>query len=240
MLPLYAVGVFVSFTLAQTGMVLKWFRHKKGSWRHKALINGIGAILSLVATIVIAATKFKEGAWIVCILIPLIVFFMSKVKKHYNIVADELKLNIDQKPKIINHEKQRNYMIIPIDSLNKSFLKSYNYARSFTDDVIIFHVSVDEEMTEKLLEKWEQCGDGTPIVVKKSPYRNLIGPLVKFIESEEFVVMPGDTITVVMPQFVVKKWWQNILHNQTSLFIQSTLLKRRNIALTTLPYIINE
>ncbi len=240
LLPLYAVGVFVSFTLAQTGMVLKWLRHKKGSWRHKALINGIGAILSLVATIVIAATKFKEGAWIVCLLIPLIVFFMSRVKAHYVIVADELKLNIDQKPKIINHEKQKNYMIIPIDSLNKSFLKSYNYARSFTEDIIIFHVSVDEEMTDKLLEKWEQCGDGIPIVVKKSPYRNLIGPLVKFIESEEFVIMPGDTITVVMPQFVVKKWWQNILHNQTSLFIQSTLLKRRNIALTTLPYIINE
>lgn len=240
LLPLYAVGVFVSFTLAQTGMVLKWFRTKKGAWRHKAFINGIGAILSLLATIVIGGTKFFEGAWLVCLLIPLLVFLMAKVKKHYIVVAEELKLSCGQKPKEIDHEKQKNYMIIPIDTLNKSFLKSYNYAKSFTDDIIIFHVSVDEEATNKLLDKWKNYGIDTDIVVKKSPYRNLIGPLVKFIESEEFVVMPGDTITVVMPQFVVKKWWQNILHNQTSLFIKSTLLKRRNIALTTLPYIINE
>jgi len=240
LLPLYAVGVFVSFTLAQTGMVLRWFRTKKGSWRHKALINGIGALLSFVATMVLAITKFWEGAWIVCILIPLLVFLMVRVKIHYNIVADELKLDITEKPKAINYEKQKNYMIIPIDSLNKTFLKSYNYAKSLTEDIIIFHVSVDDEATEKLLERWEEYGIDIPIVVKKSPYRNLIGPLVKFIESEEFVVMPGDTITVVMPQFVVKKWWQNILHNQTSLFIKSNLLKRRNIALTTLPYIINE
>lgn len=240
LLPLYAVGVFVSFTLAQTGMVLKWFRHKKGAWRHKAFINGVGAILSCITTIVLGVTKFQEGAWIVCILIPILVYLMSKVKVHYNVVADELKLCCDQKPKKINHEKQKNYMIIPIDSLNKSFLKSYNYAKSFTEDIIIFHVSVDEEATARLLQRWEEYGIDIPIVVKKSPYRSLVGPLVKFIESEEFVIMPGDTITVVMPQFVVKKWWQNILHNQTSLFIKSTLLKRRNIALTTLPYIIND
>lgn len=240
LLPLYAVGVFVSFTLAQTGMVLKWLRNKNGAWRHKALINGIGATLSCITTIVLAVTKFQEGAWIVCILIPALVLIMWRVKMHYNIVANELKLDLAQKPKHIDHSTQKNYMIIPIDSLNKSFLKSYNYAETFTEDIIVFHVSVDEEATEKLLHSWEEYGMEIPIVVKKSPYRSLIRPLVKFIESEEFVVMPEDTITVVMPQLVVKKWWQNILHNQTSLFIKSNLLKRRNIALTTLPYIINE
>ncbi|MDD3225493.1 MAG: APC family permease, partial [Clostridium sp.] len=240
LLPLYAVGVFVSFTLAQTGMVLKWLRHKKGAWRHKAFINGVGAFLSFVTAIVIGATKFVNGAWIVCLLIPILVAMMYRIKKHYNIISDELKLPIEQKPKIIDHAKQKNYIIIPIDSLNKSFLKSYNYAKSLTDDIIVFHVSVDEEVTERLKKRWEEYGMDIPIVIKKSPFRNLIGPLVKFIESEEFVVLPGDTITVVMPQFVVKKWWQNILHDQTSLFIKSTLLKRRNIALTTIPYIINK
>ncbi|MDD3224962.1 MAG: APC family permease [Clostridium sp.] len=240
LLPLYAVGVFVSFTLAQTGMVLKWLRNKKGVWRHKALINGIGALMSFSTTIVLSVTKFQEGAWIVCILIPILVFIMLRVKAHYNAVAEELRLDLSQKQKCIDHKKQKNYMIIPIDSLNKSFLKSYNYAKNFTEDIIVFHVSVDEEATRKLLEKWKEYGMDIPIVVKKSPYRNLIGPLIKFIESEEFVKMPEDTITVVMPRLVVKKWWQNILHDQTSLFVKSTLLKRRNIALTTLPYIINK
>ncbi|MFL0195698.1 APC family permease [Clostridium sp. WILCCON 0269] len=240
LLPLYAVGVFVSFTLAQTGMVLKWLRNKDGAWKHKALINAIGAILSFSTTIVLSITKFKEGAWLVCILIPILVFIMWRIKAHYNIVADELKLNLSQKPKCIDYKKQKNYMIIPIDSLNKSFLKSYNYAEAFTKDIIVFHVSIDEEATKKLLDSWKEYGMQVPIVVRRSPYRNLIGPLVKFIESEEFTVTPGDTITVIMPQLVVKKWWENVLHNQTSLFIRSTLLKRRNIALVTLPYIISK
>lgn len=240
LLPLYAVGVFVSFTLAQTGMVLRWMKNKNKGWRYKALINALGAILSFVTTIVLAITKFEEGAWIVCILIPILVFIMLKIKSHYNIVADELKLNLSQKPKCIDHKKQKNYMIIPIDSLNKSFLKSYNYAKTLTKDIIIFHVSVDEEATQRLLDSWRKYGIEVPIVIKKSPYRSLIGPLVKFIESEEFVITPGDTITVIMPQLVVKKWWQNLLHNQTSLFIRSTLLKKRNIALVTLPYIISK
>ncbi|WP_376701653.1 amino acid permease, partial [Clostridium tyrobutyricum] len=240
LLPLYAVGVFVSFTIAQTGMVLKWFKDKSGSWKHKAVINLIGAIISCVTTIVLGVTKFKEGSWIVCMLIPILVFIMWRIKAHYNVVASDLKLDWSQKPKNIDRHKQRNYMIIPIDSLNKSFLKSYNYARNFTDDIIVFHVSVNEEATKKLLSDWEEYGIKIPIVVRKSPYRNLIGPIIKFVESEEFEVMPQDTITVVMPQLVVKRWWQNILHNQTSLFIRSTLLKKRNIGLITLPYIISK
>ncbi|WP_010234939.1 APC family permease [Clostridium arbusti] len=240
LLPLYAVGVFISFTLSQFGMFMRFVRGKQGNWKHKAFISGFGAVITCITAIVIGVTKFVHGAWIVCLLIPILVFIMMRIKKHYNKVADSLRLPLDIKPKKMIYGANRNYIIVPIDTLNKSFLKALNYARSLTEDIIIFHVSVDEESTDKLKKRWEEYNVGIPLTIKRSPYRSLLGPLVKFIESEEFVMGPNDTITVVMPQFVVKKWWHHALHNQTSLFVKSALLNRRNIALTTIPYIIDE
>ncbi|MFT8314189.1 MAG: APC family permease [Clostridium sp.] len=240
LLPLYAVGVFISFTLSQSGMLMRWLRKKEGNWRHKAFINGFGALITCITAIVIGITKFVHGAWIVCLLIPLLVFIMMRIKNHYNKVADSLRLPLDIKPKEMHYGANRNYVIVPIDTLNKSFLKALNYARAISEDIIVFHVSVDVESTEKLKKRWQEYNVGIPLTVKSSPYRSLVGPLVKFIESEEFVLGPKDTITVVMPQFVVRKWWHHALHNQTSLFVKSVLLNRRNIALTTIPYIIDE
>ena len=240
LMPLYAVGVFISFTLSQAGMFTKWVREKKPSWKHKAFINGLGALVTFITVIIIGATKFFHGAWIVSILIPLIVIIMMRIRRHYASVADQLKLEINEKPKEIDFAEQKRYAIVPIDTLNKSFLKALNYARSISDNIIVFHVSVDDEATEKLLKKWNSYNVGIPIIVKKSPYRNLVGPLVRFIRSEEYAAGHNDTVTVVIPQFVVKKWWCNILHNQTALFVKGMLIKERNIAIVTIPYIIEE
>lgn len=240
LLPLYAVGVFISFTLSQAGMFTRWVKTKKRGWRHKAFINGLGCMVTLVTVIIIGITKFFHGAWIVCILIPVIVFVMLKIKYHYTKVAQQLKLNVNERPKEINLAEQERYVIVPIDTLNKSFLKALNYARTISDNIIVFHVSVDDEATKKLVKKWEQYNVGIPIIVRKSPYRSIVGPLVKFIESEEYAAGPKDTVTVVMPQFIVTKWWGNILHNQTALFVKTMLLRRRNIAMVTVPYIIQE
>lgn len=240
LLPLYAVGVFISFTLSQTGMFTKWVREKKSGWRHKAAINGLGALVTFVTVIIIGATKFFHGAWIVCILIPIFVNTMLRVRAHYSHVAEQLRLDVYKRPKEINLAEEKRYVILPIDTLNKSFLKALNYARTMSDNIIVFHVSVDDETTEKLLKKWDAYNVGIPIIVKKSPYRHIVSPLVKYIESDEYGAGPTDTVTVIMPQFVVTKWWGNILHNQTSLFIKTLLLKRRNIAMVTIPYIIEE
>ncbi|NMM61247.1 APC family permease [Clostridium sp. P21] len=240
LLPLYAVGVFISFTLSQSGMFLKWVRSKQGAWRHKAFINGLGVMVSLGTALIIGVTRFKHGAWIVCIVVPALVLLMTKIKRHYTLVANQLKLNVDQRPKEINFAEQKRYVILPIDTLNKAFLKALNYARTISDEIIVFHVSVDDAATAKLIKRWEQYNVGIPIIIKKSPYRNIVTPLVKFIESEEYAAGPRDTVTVIMPQFVVQKWWGNILHNQTALFIKTMLLKRRNIAMITVPYIIEE
>ena len=240
LMPLYAVGVFISFTLSQTGMFTRWIRKKEKGWKHKAFINGMGAIVTFCTVILIGYTKFFHGAWIVCLLIPIMVLIMFRIKRHYNIVADQLRLPLDEKPKAVDHSVQKHYVIVPIDTLNKAFLKSLNYARSISDNIIVFHVSVDDECTEKLVKKWNDYNVGIPMVIKKSPYRSILGPLIKFIESEEYEAGSNDIITVVMPQFVVTKWWHYILHNQTSIFIKSMLLKRRNIAMVTIPYLFNE
>jgi len=240
LLPLYAVGVFISFTLSQWGMFIRWARTKESGWRHKAVINGIGALITFATSIILGITKFTSGAWVVFIVIPVFVYFMVIIKRHYSEVARQLKLCIDEKPKEINLAEEKRYVIVPIDTLNKSFLKALNYARTISDNIIVFHVSVDDEATEKLRKKWDQYNVGIPIIVKKSPYRHIVGPLVKYIESDEYGAGPMDTVTVVIPQFVVTKWWGNILHNQTSLFIKTLLLKRRHIAMITIPYIIEE
>lgn len=240
LLPLYAVGVFISFTLSQTGMFTKWVREKEKGWRHKAFINGLGAFVTFITVIIIGVTKFFHGAWIVCILIPVFVTTMLKIKKHYSMVAEQLRLTVYERPKAIDLAQQKRYVIVPIDTLNKSFLKALNYARTISDNIIVFHVSVDDECTEKLLKKWDNYNLDIPIVVKKSPYRHIVGPLVKYIESEEYAAGPMDIITVVIPQFIVTKWWGNILHNHTSLFIKTLLVRRRNIAMITIPYIIEE
>ncbi|HBX47074.1 MAG TPA: amino acid permease, partial [Porphyromonadaceae bacterium] len=123
---------------------------------------------------------------------------------------------------------------------NKSFLKALNYARSISENIVIFHVSVDDAATDALLKKWREYNVGIPMVVKKSPYRSIRSPLLQFIESDEYGAGPKDTVTVVMPQLVINKWWANLLHNQTSLFIRTRLLTKRNIAIVTIPYLIFE
>ncbi|MCH3963567.1 MAG: APC family permease [Clostridium sp.] len=240
LLPLYAVGVFISFTLSQAGMFRRWIKNRGSAWRHKAFINGLGALMTFITAIIIGVTKFVHGAWVVFILIPFIVYIMRKINMHYVEAGRQLKLSMDEKPKKIDFASQKRYVIVPIDTLNKSFLKALNYARTISDNIIIFHVSIDDNVTEELLENWRRYNVDIPIIVRKSPYRSIVGPLVKFIESEEYAAGPNDTVTVVMPQFVVTKWWGNILHNQTALFIKTMLLRRRNIAIVTVPYIIDE
>jgi len=240
LLPLYAVGVFLSFTLSQSGMFMRWLRLKTPGWRHKALINGLGATVTFITVLLLIWEKFKLGAWIVCLIIPILVFVMTRIKNHYSRVAMQLRLNVDQKPKDISFIKQKQYVIVPIDTLNKSFLKALNYARTISDNIIVFHISIDEDSTKKLQAKWEEYDVGIPMVVKRSPYRDVMHILCDYIDSEEYAAAPKDMVTVVLPQFVITKWWHVILHNQTSVFLRSMLMRRRNIAVITVPYIIEE
>lgn len=240
LLPLYAIGVFLSFTLSQTGMFTKWLKEKTPGWKHKAVINGLGALVTFVTVIIIGITKFKHGAWIVCILIPIFVYVMLKIKRHYMKVADQLKLPLTERPKDIVAKDDKQHVIVLVDSLNRSFLKALNYGKTLSQNVVAFHVSTDDEATEKLKKKWDEYNPGVPLIIEKSPYRDVMEPLMKFIKCEERASKHGETVTVVITQFVITKWWHNILHNQTAFFIKSVLYRNRNIAVLTVPYIIEE
>jgi len=240
LLPLYAVGVFLSFTLSQVGMFLKWQRIKTPGWKYKAAVNGLGAFVTLITVILIGITKFFHGAWIVFIVIPLLVYFMVKIKKHYTKVAQQIKLTLDQRPKEGAVTNNGQHVIILVDTLNKSFLKALNCARCLSHNVVAFHVSTDAVATEKLEKKWKEYNAGIPLIIEHSSYRDIMGPLMKFIESEDRASKHGETVTVVITQFVITKWWHNLLHNQTGYFIKSMLYKNRNVAVLTVPYIIKE
>ncbi|MBU3181286.1 APC family permease [Clostridium psychrophilum] len=240
LLPLYAVGVFLSFTLSQVGMFLRWERSRTTGWKHKAFINGLGAIVTFITVILIGITKFSKGAWLVFIIIPLLVYFMVKIKNHYNHVVEQIKLSNYQRPNVGMKTNNDQHVIILLGTLNKSFLKSLNCANSLSQNVVAFHVSIDPEVTEKLKRKWKEYNPGIPLIIEHSAYRDVLGPLIDFIESEDRASKHGETVTVVLSQFVITKWWHNMLHNQTGYFIKSMLYKNRNVAVLTVPYIIKE
>ncbi len=236
LLGLYAIGVFISFTLAQTGMFVKWKNSKEKGWRHKALINGIGAVVTAIVVVIIAFTKFEEGAWLVVILIPVLIFLVFKVKKHYNAVMRQLRLKPEEIAAFdINRAAYTNRVIVPIESINRSSLRALRYARTISENVVAFSVAIDDESAKKIKEKFDALNIDIPLITKYSPFRKVVDPLLKFIESAEYDYEDGDMITVILPQFAVKKWWHKILHNNTRYYIERELLKHKHIVVSVMP-----
>ena len=233
---LYAVGVFISFTLSQTGMLVRWFRHKGKNWIPKALVNGVGALVTGVAVIIIAITKFTEGAWIVIIVIPLMIYGMLKIKKHYFAVAKQLKLSKEELQNFnIEQKKYRNRVIVPIDTFNRSSIRAIRYAMTISDNIVIFSVVLDEVGEKKVRDMYHRLNLRIPLIVRYSPYRKIVQPLLEYIQSEEYKYEKGDMITVLLPEFEVKKWWHHVLHNQTRLIISRELLRHKHIVVSTIP-----
>ena len=234
---LYAIGVFISFTLSQTGMFKKWHKEKGKSWKAKAAINGIGAIATLAVVVIISFTKFSEGAWAVIIVLPIAVWLMLQIKKHYEAVADQLRINEED---IGTDEIRGNYnnirVIVPIESVNRSSVQALRYAQSISKNVVAFNVSIDEEGAAKVKKKYDMLNISIPLVVQYSPYRQIVEPLLKFIDSEEYNYKKGEIITVILPQFIVTKSWHQILHNRTRVFVEKQLLKYKHIVVATMPY----
>ncbi len=243
LLPLYAVGVFASFTLSQSGMWLHWVRAKTPGWKHKATINGLGAVITFFTVLIIGATKFMHGAWIVCLLVPLFIHGMLMIKAHYALVAKQLSLPSSEEcslPEISEHQDR--HIIVPLASLNRASFKALAYAKCLAgyNSIRAFHVALDEETAEKLRRKWTEFGLDIPLIIRVSPYRDTITPLMDYIESEEDAFRQDDLITVVIPQFVVKKWWHNLLHNQTGFFIKNRLMHDPRVAVITVSYYLKE
>ncbi len=234
---LYAIGVFISFTLSQTGMLLKWVKEKGNNWIPKAIINGFGAFVTFLIVIVIAITKFTQGAWVVVIVIPIMIFLMLKVKKHYAAIGKQLKMTNEELENVhIKHNVYRNRVIVPIASINKASIRALRYAATISDNVVAFNIAVDEEEAKKVSEKFKLLDSDIQLITKYSPFRKVVEPLLKYIDSTEYDYQKGDIITVILPQFVVRSWWNKILHNQTRVFIERELMKHyKHIVVSTMP-----
>ncbi len=242
LVPLYAIGVFTSFTLSQLGMLFKWFRERQKGWRHKALINGLGTLMTIVTVISIAYSKMQSGAWISLVMMALLIIWMRVTRRHYCDIERQLHLEPNDVQKETGLIDVKKHLIVVVGSLNKSSLKAINYARHLTDDknVIAFHVSTDLDQSEHLKEQWREYNISVPLVIKYSPYREIIAPLMQYIESEEYEYSSGDIINIVVPQFVVSRAWRNIYHNQTAFSIRHSLLHDRHIAVITVPYVLDK
>ncbi len=232
LIPLYAVGVFLSFTLSQLGMVRRWYRTRSPRWKKSIVINAVGAVATFIVLCVFIATKFIHGAWIVVVVIPLLVLLFREIHEHYVDVAKQLSMDGLGQLRPIRHS-----VVVPISGLHRGVITALEYAKSISRDnhVTAVYVDFEEEATAKLRDKWERWGAGVKLVVLPSPYRELTRPLLKYIKRLE-KQQCDDVITVVLPEFIPAKWWQHILHNQSSLLLKGALLFRQGVIVTSVPY----
>ncbi|HEU4684292.1 MAG TPA: APC family permease [Nitrospira sp.] len=231
LIPLYAVGVFLSFTLSQAGMVKRWLTKKGPHWRKKLAVNGIGALTTAAATLIIASTKFIHGAWIVVVLIPLLIMMFRSIRSHYTAVAEQITLSRDARPP----RPRRNIVLIPIGGVNRSVVRAVDYARSRGGEIRAILVDVEKEETARVEIQWAQWGCGVPLIVLPSPYRSILGSILNYIE-EQRQKDPDCWITVVVPEIIPARWWQNILHNQRALMLKAALLFKERVVLTDVPF----
>jgi len=230
LIPLYAVGVFLSFTLSQASMVRRWLVRREPGWQWRWWLNAVGAATTGLVVAIITATKFTHGAWVVVLLIPLLVMLFMAIRRHYADVAGQLSLDGYGGPPPMQHT-----VLVLAGDLHKGVIHALQYARTIAPSVKGVYVELDPEKTRRNEEKWIKWGMGVPLVVLSSPYRSLLQP---FLEYLDHLLALGENhmVTIVIPEFVTKHWWQHLLHNQTAFLIKGTLLFRKNVVVTDVPY----
>ncbi len=236
LIPLYAVGVFLSFTLSQTGMVVHTLRLKERGWRPTVVISTLGAITTGLVTIVQLVTKFSEGAWIVAVLIPLIVLMFLRIHRHYMILADQLRLPVGDPTPV---KELRNTVLVLVPSIHKGVLPALQYAKSLSPDCRAIHIETDPADTPLIEERWEKWGMGVTLVVLESPYRSVVEPLLRYLNEVKKDYPEGKVehvVTVIVPEFVPTKAWYEVLHNQTGIRLKLALLGQKDIVVTNIRY----
>jgi amino acid transporter len=230
LIPLYAVGVFTSFTLSQSSMVRRWLRTRPEGWGWKVVINAVGAATTGTVLVVVAATKFMDGAWVVILLIGLLIMLFLAIRSHYSSVARQLSLDGLEPPPAMGIT-----VLVLVGDLHRGVVQAIQYAQALSPAAKAVYVETDPERTRRLEERWGKWGMGAPLVVLTSPYRSLLGPLVDYIDHLRQQA-PHHMVTLVIPEFIPARWWQQLLHNQTALLIKGAMLFRKNVVVTDVPY----
>ena len=234
LIPLYTLGVFLAFTLSQSGMVVRWWRRREPKWRSGLIINGVGAVTTAVIAVVVVSTKFLSGAWIVVLLIPLLMALMLGIRRHYRRVevaltpASPSELRVAATP-------PKPIVIVPIARLDRPALGALAFARTLSPQASAVHVTNDAATAELLREQWARLDNGMELVVVESPYRALMGPLLRYMDALQ-ALDPSRPVVVVLSEIVPRHWWENLLHNQSSLRLKLRLFGRRNTIVADVPY----
>ena len=230
LIPLYMIGVFLSFTISQAGMVVHWKALRQRGWRWNSAVNGTGSVVTALVLIVVAITKTHEGAWIIMLLIPLLVVVFRITKGHYTAVAAQLTLTDWQPP-----ERHQNRVIVPVSGVQRAVVSALDYARTLSPDVRAVYIDIDPAVTGQVQSDWAKWGRGIPLVVLASPFRSLMEPLLEYVEQLD-AAHKDDYITVVLPEFVPARWWHHLFHNQRALLIKGAFLFKPHTIVTSVPF----
>jgi amino acid transporter len=224
LIPLFAIGAFLAFTLSQSGMVVHWFRERSKNWQLKATLNGLGAIATATTLMVITISKFREGAWITLLLIPLFVIVFLRIHQHYQDVGKQLSLR-GLPPDLKPLPPMR--LIVPVSGVHRGIIEAMDFAQSISKDITAVYIELDPDGGEQMRKEWECWWPDVPLVILPSPYRSVIRPLLDYLDKTDQEHNDGTQAAVVLPEFIPARWWQQLLHNQTSLLIKTALLYRR-------------
>lgn len=238
LISLYAIGVFLSFTIAQSAMVVYWRQCRERNWRLFSVINGFGALVTACVVVIVLITKFIYGAWIIVLLIPTLVYMFLKVHHHYDDVREQLLLTPEEYTKVMTTDLGRNIIIIPIASPTQAVAKAIRYAKIISgpkDKIYAVHVYSDDERGKKIKTLWRQLEPDIELIMLQSPYRQLTDPLITFIQELRKETAPKDTITVLIPEFETKKLWHRLLHNQSGLLLRLRTLPYLDVVVSTVP-----
>ena len=230
LISLYAIGVFLSFTLSQAGMVVHWLRDRTGNWRASMLVNGLGATATAIVVAIITITKFRGGAWMVVVAIPLIVLILRKIHAHYRSVAKQLSLE-GYRPR----QGMRHHVLVLAPDIHRGVIPALQYARSISDDVKALHISIDPAREARVRKRWTQYSRGVPLAILPSPFRSLVTPVSDYIDRLQ-ASEPNCIVTIVVPEFVPTGWWPKLLHGQAALMLNLKLRFKPGVVVIGVPY----
>jgi len=231
LIPLYAVGVFVSFTLSQTGMVIHHRKEREEGWRRHAVINGVGAVATAIVALIIGATKFASGAWVSIVVIILIILLFKGINRHYRRMGSNLRVEPGERIRPL-----KNTVVVLVGRVHRGVLQALQYAKSLNPEhLLAMSVVTDEEEDEVIHQQWQDYGIEIPLETVYNPYRELSRPVLRFIDELD-AEYDNDVVTVIIPEFVVKRWWEHLLHNQSALILKGRLLFRKGTVVTSVPY----
>jgi amino acid transporter len=236
LIPLYAVGVFIDFTIAQAGMIRHWWRTQSPGWRRRLAINAVGCIATAIVAVVVTTIKFLDGAYLVIMLIPILVAIMLFIRREYDDQEAELHVREDLIVEVPNREQR---VVVPVNGINRAVIQAVNFGRTMSRDIRAVYVTEDPEGGDALRERWERQIPGVPLVIVESPYRTVISPFLAYLDVLDQAWPPdkqAPITIVVLPEYVPRHWWDRLLYNQTAKRLKAAILGREHTVIADVPY----